>query len=575
MPGGSTAQWEAHGGCETGPAVPKPGDPDIVYADCKGRFGVYNRRTGQEQQYYVGFANLYGHNPKDLTYRFQRVSPISVSPHDPNRVYHGSQYLHVTEDGGKTWTRISPDLTANTPETQVISGSPITIDVTGEEYFSVIYAIQESRHERGVIWVGANDGPVHLTRDAGKTWKDVTPPGLGPYGRVQTIEVSPHDPATAYVCILRYQLGDFAPYAFKTTDYGATWTRLTTGANGIPADNPVRVVREDPSRKGLLYAGTEDGMFVSFDDGGRWQPFRLNMPATPVTDIKVVGNDLALSTMGRSFWILDDVSPLRELTPAVLEDDAHLFAASPAYRLHGFEFEEFPRAPEPYEPQYPPAGANIHYYLGKAAEGPVRLEILDGAGHVVRELSSEANEAGTPRLTKAKGLHRVLWDLHYPGPWEARSERANRGRGPFVPPGQYQARLSVGSWTHTVPVEVRLDPRVVHEGVTAADAEAQAKLALKVRDALSEARHLAERVEQGLRTAAAGSEAARSLTAVQREVVTASPRYSQPMLVDQLEYLYSNLNRADQRPGRDAEERYVELRRILDEQTKAAERVRP
>jgi photosystem II stability/assembly factor-like uncharacterized protein len=561
MPGGHTALWEAHGGCETGPAVPKPGDPDIVYADCKGRFGVFNRRTGQEQQYYVGFWNLYGHNPKDLPYRFQRVAPIHVSPHDPNRVYHGSQYVHMTEDGGKTWRKISPDLTAFTPETQVVSGTPITIDSTGEEHFSVIYEIQESPHEKGVIWVGANDGPIHVTRDGGRTWKNVTPRGLGPYGRVDSIEVSPHDRATAYACILRYQLGDFAPYAFKTTDYGATWTRLTTGSNGIPADFPVHVVREDPSRRGLLYAGTEFGMFVSFDGGAIWQPFQLNLPVTPVTDIKVVNKDLALSTMGRGFWILYDLSPLHEITPALAASEAYLFRARPAYRQPAFEFEEFPRPPEPDAPQYPPAGVNLHYLLPREASGEVRLEILAAGSHVIRDFSSGADAA--PRLSKARGLHRLVWDLRYPGPWSADPQRSGR-RGPQVPPGTYQARLTVDGATRTVPFEVKLDPRVAREGVKPEDVAAQADLALGARDALTRARQLAARLDRAAKEVATGSETANKLQAIRRDVVTAPVRYSPPMLVDQLEYLYQNLNRADQRPGQDAVSRYEELTQALD-----------
>jgi photosystem II stability/assembly factor-like uncharacterized protein len=582
VPGGHTALWEAHGGCETGPAVPKPGDPDIVYADCKGRFGVFNRRTGQEQQYYVWFGNLYGHNPKDLPYRFQRVAPIHVSPHDPSRVYHGSQYLHVTEDGGKTWQKISPDLTAFTPETQVVSGTPITIDVTGEEHFSVIYEIQESPHEKGVIWVGANDGPIHVTRDNGRTWQNVTPKGVGPHGRVQTIEVSPHDRATAYVSILRYQLGDFAPHVYKTTDYGAGWTRLTTGKNGIPDDHPVRVVREDPARKGLLYAGSEFGMFVSFDDGASWQSFQQNLPATPVTDIKLVERDLVLSTMGRGFWILYDVTPLHELKAAVAAADVHLFTPRPAHRPHGFDFEEFPRPPEPDEPQYPPAGVNIHYWLGRQPTGELRLEVLDAAGKLVREFSSESageraveaepgmrewrlERVGTPRLPKTKGLHRFVWNLQYAGPWSPNAERSGR-RGPTVPPGSYTARLTAAGVTRTAGFEVKLDPRVVKEGVTVADVTAQTELALKARDAVSSARALAAQLDRAIK--GAGPDAAKRLEAVRRELVTAPVRYSRPMLLDQLEYLYSNLNRADQRPGKDAYDRYEELSKALSERVR-------
>lgn len=583
-PGGAQGAWEAHGGCETGPVVPKPGDPDIVYANCKGRFGLYNRRTGQEKQYYVGFANLYGHNPKDLEFRFQRVVPVHVSPHDPDRVYHGSQFVHVTEDGGETWETISPDLTAFTPETQVVSGAPITLDVTGEEHFSVLYDIQESVLEPGVVWAGANDGPVHVTRDGGETWTDVTPPGIGPHGRVQTIEVSHHDPAKAYVAVLRYQLGDFAPYAFRTNDFGATWTRIATGDNGVPADHPVRVVREDPEREGLLYLGTEFGMFVSFDDGAAWQPFQLNLPATPVTDIKLVQGDLALSTMGRGFWIMDDLTPLRSMDATTAAAPAHLFPVGDAHRLRyrgGFG-QRAPHAPE-----YPPAGANIDYFLGEDAAGPLTLEILDAQGGLVRSFSSEGpgeyevpaepgmrewrlERFGTPRLESDAGAHRFVWDLSYPGPWDSRSQRSGRG-GPTVVPGTYTARLSAGDWNASQIFEVLMDPRSAENGVTEDDVRRQAHLALQTRDALSEARLAVHRIAEARRQG--GGRLAAEIEAVERELATEPVRYSRPMLVDQLQYLYGNLDRADQAPGRDAERRYEQLRATLDEHVRTLERL--
>ncbi len=594
-PGGHTAHWEDQGGCETGPAVPKPGDPDIVYADCKGRFGVYNRRTGQEQQYYVGFWNLYGRNPKDLAYRFQRVAPIHVSPHNPNRVYHTSQYVHVTENGGRTWETISPDLTAFTPETQVVSGTPITIDVTGEEHFSVIYEIQESPHEVGVIWVGANDGPIQLTRDNGKTWKDVTPTELGPYGRVQNIEVSPHDPAKAYAAVLRYQLGDFEPYAFKTEDYGKTWTRISTGSNGIPNDYPVRVVREDPDREGLLYAGTEFGMFISFDDGESWQSFQLNLPVTPITDIKVVNQDLAISTMGRSFWILSDLTRLHELSDDLFIGDAHLFQVRDPYRLRGGGgFRGFRRTPPPDEPQYPPVGANIDYWLGEAPAGDVSLDILDVRGNLIRRFSSASprqsevpdwpaepirglEAAGTPRIPLGPGIHRLVWDLRYPGPWASDPDQAGRG-GPMVPPGTYQARLTVGDWSSAVSFEALTDPRVVAEGITPDLLTEQANFALSVRDTLSVARHAAtvlqrmEREVEGAETVSA-EELADQLEAIHTQLLTAPRRYSPPMLLDQLQYLYENLSRADQAPGDDAYARHDELETELGDLIDELERV--
>ncbi|MGD8536490.1 MAG: hypothetical protein PVF66_11630 [Candidatus Aminicenantes bacterium] len=584
-PGGHTALWESHGGCETGPAVPKPGDPDIVYANCKGRFGVYNRRTGQEQQYYVGFWNIYGHNPKDLLFRFQRVAPIHVSPHNPDKVYHTSQFVHMTMNGGRTWNTISPDLTAFTPETQVRSGEPITNDITGEEHFSVIYEIQESPHESGVIWVGANDGPIHITRDNGETWEEVTPPGLGPYGRVQQIEVSPHKPAKAYACILRYQLGDFAPYVFKTEDYGRTWSLITTGINGIPGDFPVRVVREDPDREGLLYAGTEFGMFISFDDGKRWQSFQLNLPATPVTDIKIVDKDLVLSTMGRSFWILYDITPLHEISQEITSNKAYLFKVKAPFRLYRSRFSRRPGGP--HDPEYPRPGAHIDYLLGLEPEGQLKLEILDDQGNLVREFSSEKKKipvsekermneeegrtriSAPPVLPTSAGFHRFLWDLCYPGPLREGTGQTGRS-GPMVPPGIYQARISFDGWSHTVSFEVKMDPRVLKEGITKEDIVAQVELALKVRDAINNARRAGAQVKKALEEKSAEEGV---LSDIKKNLISDPGRYAQPMIINQLEYLYTNLIRADQIPGQDAYHRYEELNKALNEQIERLARI--
>ena len=376
--------WRTGPGCETGPIMPNPTAPDTVYGGCKGQFSRMDLRTGQEQNYWVGAQYLYGFNPKDMIYRFQRVSPMEVSPHDPHVIYFGSQYVHRSTDEGVHWTRISPDLTANPPEGQVASGTPITRDATGEEYYSTLYAIRESSLEKGVIWVGANDGPVHVTRDNGKTWQDVTPKTLPPGGRVQNIEPSPHRAGSAYIAVYRYLLGDFHPYLYRTDDYGKTWTLLTDGTNGIPADDPTRVVREDPNREGLLYAGTEFGLFVSFDNGAHWQSLQLNLPVTPVTDIEVHRQDLVVSTQGRSFWILDDVTPLEQLDAKVASSSAHLFAPRPAYRFHYSPFG----TNEPAAPQYPPPGAMIDYYLASAPTGTVTLTILDAKGKVVRSFSA-------------------------------------------------------------------------------------------------------------------------------------------------------------------------------------------
>ncbi len=596
-PGGPTAFWRAIGGCETGPAIPKPGDPNIVYSNCKGRFGRYNQRTGQEKQYYVGMGNMYGHNTADLEYRFQRVSPIHVSPHDPGIVYHASQYLHRTTDEGVTWETISPDLTERDPSKQVVSGGPITRDITGEEFYSTLYTVRESPIEKGLIWVGANDGPIHVTRDGGEHWTEVTPPDLLPFGRVQTVEPSPHRASKAYAAVLRYQLGDWEPYLYRTDDYGETWTRLTTGGNGIPADSPTRVVREDPDREGLLYAGTEFGMFVSFDDGAHWQSLQLNLPATPVTDIKVHLKDLVLSTMGRSFWILDNLTPLHQLTDPVSSSKTHLFTPRNAHRMR-YGGGGGRAGPSPADPEYPPVGAMMDYYLAEEPAGEIKLDILDENGNLIRGFSSNApaerwdvpeepgmrefrlERIGGPQLANKAGMHRFIWDLRHAGAWAEDPQEAGED-GPMVVPGTYEARLTVGNWSDSKRFDVLMDPRVAADGVTRADVVEQVTLSLEVRDALSQARMAAahitrarEQLAQETDEAAQARTVDEALAAIEAKLVTAEGHsYPTPMLIAQLDYLYSALNRADQKPGRDAHERFAELESVLAEHIAELERI--
>jgi photosystem II stability/assembly factor-like uncharacterized protein len=313
-----TQTWFQASGCESGQIRPTP-DGRIIYGDCKGEFGRYNVETGQEQHYWIYPQQRYGKNPRDMRYRFVRQAPIEVDPHNPKVVYHGSQYVHKTIDGGIHWTRFSPDVTANTAEGHVTSGEPITRDMTGEEVYAALYAMRASRLDPGVFWTGSNDGPVWVTKDNGRTWKNVTPAGLPPGGRVHTIEDSPHRRGSAYVSVYRMYLNDFKPYLYMTNDFGEHWTLLTNGSNGIPGDQPMHVVREDPEQEGLLYAGTLEGAFVSFDQGKHWQSLQQNLPATPVTDFKVHHGDLLASTMGRSLWIMDNVAPLRQIAGSVMK----------------------------------------------------------------------------------------------------------------------------------------------------------------------------------------------------------------------------------------------------------------
>ncbi|NNF33666.1 MAG: hypothetical protein HKN68_06140 [Saprospiraceae bacterium] len=567
------------GGCETGPAVPKPGNHNIVYSNCKGRFSVFDKRTGLELSYDVGAANMYGHNPKELKFRFQRVAPIHVSPHDPGIVYHASQYVHKTTDEGKTWEIISPDLTGFEEDKQVISGSPITRDITGEEFYSTIYSIRESPITSGLIWVGANDGPVHVTRDGGVNWEKVTPSGLPPNGRVDSVEPSPHQASKAYISVLRYQLGDWKPYIYRTNDYGKSWTLLTDGNNGIPADHPVRVVREDPDREGLLYAGTEYGIFVSMDDGKTWHSFQQNFPVTPVTDMKVHRKDLVISTMGRSFWILDDLSPLHDPEYSEISGNK-LFKPRDAMRY---------RYPKGRGSQYPRPAANIHYALSDDVEGPVKMEILNDEGIVVntfysseppikenkegeRDMSTENVTYTINRNLKATpGLHRFKWNMEHMGPWSSNKSRSYQG-GPMVRPGMYTIKLHAGDDVMEQYVLLKQDPRVLEMGITMEDIVVQEKLALELVDLISSARKWTDDLKRQKKKLSADKEAKEvnkekitSIEGLLEELETAQGTYMKPMLLSQMNYLYNVVEGPDHRPGKDAFVRFEELKSKYNE----------
>ncbi len=578
-------------GCETGPIMPNLNNPEIVYGGCKGQFSVQNMNTTNEMRYWVGAESLYGNGGDTLMYRFQRVSPMEVSPFDQKTVYYGSQFVHRSRDSGVTWEKISPDLTAHPAGTQGPSGEPITRDATGEEVYSTLYSIRESPVKRGVIWAGSNDGPIWVTRDDGKTWANVTPP-MEPGGRVQNIEPSPHKEGTAYAAIYRYLLGDFAPYIFRTDDFGKTWTRLTDGKNGIAADEPTRVVREDPGRAGLLFAGTEFGMYVSFDNGGHWQSFQMNLPVSPVTDIKLAHGDLILSTQGRSFWILDDLSPLHKLRADSASQTAILYPVREQVRTPGRGNGGEGGLGRRSGVQFPPAGATFSYYLANASAEEIRLDILDASGKTIRTISSvgsgggreEAADAAPPdaapdeeggfrfrgapvRLDKSAGMHRVTWDLRYPGAWVSET-RPDGPNGPMAVPGKYAVKLTVGSWTATESFTLIEDPRVTKSGVTTADLQEQFDHNMRVRDLVSDANKLVARV----RAAQRGPNAA-AVAKLADALITSPIRYSQPKLQTHITYLYSVTTATDQKIGRDVIERYGVLRKQLDELIKQADAV--
>ncbi|MPZ18836.1 MAG: hypothetical protein GEV06_13110 [Luteitalea sp.] len=605
--------WAQGPGCETGQIQPRP-DGTVIWGACKGEVGRYSIETGQEQLYWVYPQNRYGHDPDEIKYRFPRQTVVVVSPHDPKVVYQGSHVMHRSTDEGVTWEVISSDLTAREPDKQIVPGNPITRDITGEEVYSSIYSMVESRLERGVLWVGANDGPVHVSRDNGKTWTNVTPKDLPPGGRVQNIEDSPHRKGSAYIAVYRFlREHDLQPYIYVTNDYGTTWTKLTNGENGIPIDHPTRVVREDPDREGLLYAGTEFGCFVSFDQGGHWQSLQQNLPATPVTDIRVHRQDLVIATMGRSFWIMDDVTVLQQLAGVVAgestaggsngsgvrvavdrptasrearSDEANrLFRPATAWRMHYAASVGSQDVPE-----YPPAGAYVDYSLAQGGATDVTLEILDAKGEVVRTFRpgkpEDSNDAqpmrgfrrsprGQTALSVQAGHNRFLWDLRYPGAWSPDAPDDD-GDGPLVPPGRYQVRLTSGGWTDTQPLDIEIDPRVEASGVTQADLVEQTTFLLRVRDAISDARKLQQTLEQAMDEAGfepplapAPGETPGTVTyesplqSLWARVASAEGPYPQPMLVNQLANIRRMLSQADQKVGQDAYQRFDDVMKEL------------
>ncbi len=487
--------WYAVGGGEAGYIAPNPTDPNIVYAgDYQGNITRFDRRTNQVKSIAVWPELTDARGAAVLDHRFQWTAPIVTSPFDANTIYYGGERIFKTSDGGTHWDTISGDLTRNDKSKQQPSGGPITIDDTGTEYYDTVFTIAPSPLAKGLIWAGTDDGLIQVTRDEGKSWSNVTPKDLAEWSRISLIEASPHDAGTAYVAIDRHQNDDLAPYIYKTTNYGSTWTRITTG---IPDGAFVRAVREDPKKKGLLYAGTERGVFVSFDDGGHWRSLQNNLPLVPVHDLVIKNDDLVLATHGRAFWILDDVSPLRQFADSVAAEDIHLYKPATAYRVHTGEAP----AKLSFDGKNPPNGAVIYFYLKQApkpeTKQEVKIEILDATGNVVRSYSSNKSEPldepldpddkkREKEIKPEDGLNRFVWDLHY--------EEANRvpnyylweyndgAKGPLAVPGNYQVRLTASGKSLTAPFEVKIDPRVT---TSQADLEKQFKLEVDVREQLN------------------------------------------------------------------------------------------
>ena len=448
--------WDEGPGCESANIGVDRKNPRYVYGGCyQGIFDELDTETGLRRTIMV-WPELSLTEPTDrIRYRFNWTAPAIVSQHDPGVLYQGGNRLFRTSDRGKTWAPVSPDLTRNDKATQGAGGAPITNEGAGGEVYGTIVTIAESPHDARTIYVGTDDGLVQLTRDGGATWTNVTPAGVGA-GLANEVEVSPHDPATVYLAFRMDRRGDYAPLAFRSTDWGKSWTRIV---GGLRANEPVRVVREDPERKGLLYAGTETGVYVSFDGGGAWQPLARGFPVVPVTDLEVRHGDLYAATEGRSFWALDDLSALRQMGPQTAREEVRLFAPRPALLAGG------PAPPTTSAGRNPPPGANVYFTIARAPDSSatVTLEFLDAAGAKV--LRGYRRGGGGPDTLPAlrAGLNSFQWDLRAEPPPRLPGN-INVWGGPvsgyLVPPGRYQVRLTIGGAAQTQPLEVRADPRL-------------------------------------------------------------------------------------------------------------------
>ena len=474
--------WERTAGGESAHLAPDPLNPDIVYGGTyKGYMMRVDHTTGQTRSTNVWPFNPAGSGAEVMKYRFNWNYPIFFSPHNPEKLYATSNYVHVSTDEGQSWKVISPDLTRNDPETILSSGGPITQDNTGVEYYANIFAAVESSLEEGVVWTGSDDGLIHVTRDGGETWENVTPPGSPKLNMINCIDVHPSRPGAAYIAATSYKFGDYKPYLYKTNDYGKTWTAITTG---IDPTHYTRAIRADPAREGLLFAGTEWGMYISFDDGNRWQPFQLNLPIVSIRDLHIRNNSLIAATHGRSFWMIDDLTPVREMDEEIVREDFHLFGSKPAYRIAQNSYWE--QANPHLVGENHPQGVLFHYFVkGIEPSDTVQLEIMEMDGDLVRSFSNQTS-AKKDKLPAKAGGNRFVWDMRYPGfkEFDGLVLYSSPNRGPRAVPGEYRARLTVNGEMLERTFEIVPDPRLPN---SPEDYQAQFDFLIKVRDKVSEA----------------------------------------------------------------------------------------
>lgn len=569
-PGGITPKehWFGVGGGESGHIAVDPRDANIIYAG--NYIGIITRmnRAKNHSRNVVAYPQLHdGTAPRDIKYRYQWNAPIRISPHNPDILYHTSQYVHRSTNGGQSWEVISPDLTTDNDDYHDIPGGPVQHDHTGVELYTTIFAFQESPHNAGELWAGTDDGRVHISRDNGQSWSEITPDNIPEEGTVNMIDISQHHAGRAYMAVYKYRENDFNPYIYRTENYGEDWELLTDGANGIPANHFTRVVREDPVRENILYAGTEFGMYISLDAGKSWQSFQQNLPVTPITDLQIHEDDLVVATQGRSFWIMDDLSVLRQVSDQDFKNDAYLFKPPVALRtqLRGFRGED--------TPENPAEGTHIYYSLNQERDS-VKIEILEENGALVETISEKGET----------GVHQVNWDLSYPEPKvveDAVMSLSYTG-GPSAPPGTYIVRLTAGETVLEKEFEVGKDPR--WDDISNDDLQAQFDLSIQVRDELT-------RVNDAIRTIRSVGKQLKStaelaieagydmnlkteadslisrLTKLEKELIQIQNETGQdpinypPRMDNQIAYLYTIVNGQDARPTEGSYERFEDLKK--------------
>ena len=483
--------WHSVGGGESGHIAPRYDNPDIVYAGSYG--GLITRwdyKTRETRIISAWPENPMGWGAGLLKYRFQWTAPILVSKFDSDVLYHAAQVIFKTKNEGQSWEIISPDLTRNDKTKQKSSGGPITHDNTSVEYYCTIFALAQSYHNPSTLWVGTDDGVVSITKNGGKNWERITPRDLPAWSLISSIEPSTYDQATAYIAVDRHELDDLRPYIYKTDNYGKSWKKIT---NGLPNNTFVRVVREDQKRKGLLYAGTETGVFVSFDDGSKWQSLQLNLPVAPIHDLVFKRDDLVVATHGRSFWILDDLTPLHQITDAVAKSEMFLFKPRDAYRMRGWGF------PRPNVGENPPSGSVVYYYFKEKPEEAVTLEFLDAEGNLIRKFKSRKREEPEPeRIPPSRfqrggpqnvpveaGMNRFVWNMCYPDAERVPGAILWGGMlsGPVAVPGVYQVKLTVGEKMMMESWQWKKDLRLL---TTQEEYQEQFDFLLKIRDKITE-----------------------------------------------------------------------------------------